>query len=207
MHICIYIYAHLWFGSIYLSLCIVHTWSHTHTSVRWPQQYRAQLLCEASDRHTAGYPHGLDLSFGQSNSEVKALHEGTIETGGDDKPGSDWARNPRKSHRFSLLQTLMGCWLRTQRLYSVINCHYVKLCLGRHISSTYSTLDGKALLLGLSRVVPAEPFSNGRGEEAGGRDGRAEPPHDAWMPQNLALGLKDLKDRIAPKFPAFASWC
>lgn len=56
-----------------------------------------------------GYPHGLDPSFRQSNSEVKALHEGTIETGGDDKPGSEWAQNPRKSHRFSLLQTLMGC--------------------------------------------------------------------------------------------------
>ena len=86
------------------------------------------------------------------------------------------------------------------------------------ISSTYSTLDGKALLLGLSTGLCQRklPFSNGRGEEAGGRDGRAEPPHDAWMPQLgpgydgffLEIGLKDLKDlkdRIAPKFPTFAS--
>ena len=101
---------------------------------------------------------------------------------------------------------------------TIILCHYVKLCLGRHISSTYSTLDGKALLLGLSTGLCQRklPFSNGRGEEAGGRDGRAEPPHDAWMPQLgpgydgffLEIGLKDLKDlkdRIAPKFPTFAS--
>ena len=91
-----------------ISMHSTHMITHTHTCVRWPQQYRAQLLCEAFGSHRGEF-HGLDPSFRQSNSEVKALHEGTIETGGDDKPGSEWAQNPRKSHRFSLLQTLMGC--------------------------------------------------------------------------------------------------
>jgi hypothetical protein len=106
---CIYIYTCTSMIRINLSISMHSTHMITHTHLSGGHNSTELSFSVKLSVVIGGYPHGLDPSFRQSNSEVKALHEGTIETGGDDKPGSEWAQNPRKSHRFSLLQTLMGC--------------------------------------------------------------------------------------------------